>query len=251
MALQTLTLIVIVGPSADGLRVTLDGIAATVTQVPYQVLVAGNGTALDQSVLAGLPFTATIVQSPAQVAPGAFLNAVLAHAKGDVVSFLPAGVRPEPWWTVGVFELLERADVGAVAPRIVDESGEQIVGTGIVAFDGVLVPRLAGLARDAMGALEPSALFFAPSTGLSVKREAFDRIGVFDAGFERTLFDLDWTLRARTSALAIVYRPDVTMRSDRPIGIGPAAHTTADARRFLDRWQAAFGTALDAQRFVP
>lgn len=250
---RTLTLVVLSDAPDDDMRGTIDAIAGTVdgSGVPYQVIFAANGRTLDPALSERLPFTATVISSAARIPPGALINGILPHAKGDVVTFLPAGYRPEPWWTAGVFELLSLENIGAVVPRIVDLSGERIAGTGVIAEDGVLAARLTGLGRDTIPALQPLSLFFALLGGISVRREVFDEVGAFDEGFERTLFDLDWTLRARLKARALMYRPDVTMRADRPIDLGPRRHSRADAQRFLGSWQATIGNALVPERFVP
>jgi hypothetical protein len=250
---RTLTLVVISDAPDDDIRATIDAIAATVdgAAVPFQVLLVANGFAFDPALADALPLMATVISSAARMPPGALLNGVLPHAKGDVVTFLPAGYRPERWWTAGVFELLGGAHIGAVVPRIVDASGERIACTGVISEDGVLAPRLAGLGRDTIPALQPLSLFFALLGGISVRRDVFDEAGPFDEGYERTLFDLDWTLRARLKARALMYRADVTMRADRPIELGPHRHSRADAQRFLARWQPTVGTALVPERFVP
>jgi len=250
---RTLTVIVLSDAPDDDMRGTIDAIAATVegAGVPYQVILAANGLTFDPALSERLPFTATVISSAARIAPGALINGILPHAQGDVVTFLPAGYRPERWWTAGVFELLSLENVGVVVPRIVDASGERIAGTGVIAEDGVLAARLAGLGRDTIPALQPLSLFFAQLGGISVRRDVFAEVGPFDEGYERTLFDLDWTLRTRLKSRALIYRADVTIRADRPIEVGPGRHSRADAQRFLASWQATIGTALVPERFVP
>jgi len=222
-------------------------LGSVLVKVPYQVIFAVNGATIDPEFFSQLPFVATSVTSAERIPPGALLNGALAQAQGDVVTFLPAGMQPEPWWTVGVFEMLERPEVGAVAPRIVDTIGTRIVTTGIVGVAGRLGLKDAGAGRDQFAALRPSAVFCAFWQGLSVRRAVFEQVGRFDEQFETSLYDLDWTLRARTQNVAVAYRPDVTMRYGGTIPFGPGAHTAADVARFRDRWQPTFGPAISLE----
>jgi|GEM_PF-5349864 len=241
---RTISLVVLGDVAIDEFRLTAGALAPALANVPYQVIFAVNGATIDPEFFSQLPFVATSVASAVRIPLGALLNGAVAQAQGDVITFLPAGMQPEPYWTAGVFELLERRDVGAVAPRIVDPTGTRVVATGIVGVDGRLVLKDVGAGRDQFGPLRPAGVFCTFLHGLSIRRTVFDQIGGFDAQFETSLYDLDWTLRAHTQNLAVAYRPDVTMRYGGTIAFGPGAHAGADVVRFRDRWQSAFGPAI-------
>jgi hypothetical protein len=247
---RTISLVVFSDGATDEFGLTTAMLAPVLANVPYQVILAANGTPIDPDFFAQLPFAATAVTSATRVPPGVLLNGALAQAKGDVVTFLPAGMQPEPWWTAGVFELLERPEVGAVAPRIVDPSGDRIVATGIVSVNGGLHLKDAGAGRDQFSPLLPASMFCSFLAGLSIRRAVIEQVGLFDVLFETSLYDLDWTLRARAQNLAVAYRPDVTMRYGRPIPFGPGLHSAADVARFRERWQNTFGAAIELERLA-
>jgi hypothetical protein len=251
MALQNLTLLVIVDAAHGDLRTTVDAIAATVLEVPFELLVAVNGGTADPALFEGRPFGATFLTSPNVVSPPIFLNSVIAHVKGDVVTILPAGIAPERWWHRGVFELMQRPEVGVVAPRVLDDAGVRVVMAGLAAADGTIVPRYGDFERDAMPVLEPSALFLASLDGLSIRRDTLERVGAFEGAFARSLFDLDWVLRARSQDIAVAYRPDVTMRGGRMPAIGRTTEERDDARFFIERWGATLAPHVRAERFIP
>lgn len=236
MNLKTITLVVVADDQYREIGATIEAIAATVVGVPFEVLIAANGFAVDQKVMENRPFRATFMSTERLVARALFLNDVLAHAKGDIVTLFPAGIVPERWWFRGVFELLERSEVVAVAPRLLNRSGERVVAAGTI-FDGsAFARRCENFERDAIPVLEPAALVTAPFDGLSIRREALQRLGAFDPAYSRTMWDFDWEMRIHAQQLAIVYRPDVSMRVDIPPATGRGSAEIDDVNRFTERW---------------
>jgi hypothetical protein len=250
MPLATLTLVVVADVMHPSIAASLDAIAATVVDLPFEVLIAANGIAIDQSIMTGRSFGATFVSSEGAIPPGLFLNSVLAHAKGDVVSIVPAGVTFERWWLRGVINLLERPEIGVVVPRLLDQSGTAVVSAGAIIDGGVFVNRYARMHRDATPVLEPAALVVMPIDGVSFRREILGHVGPFATDYERGLWDFDWAMRVRARQLAIAYRPDISMRTAIEPLTGRTIDERADAHRFLSSWGPALAPHLDVERFI-
>jgi hypothetical protein len=245
-----ITVAVSVSSSVDDLKLTL-----------ASLLVAANGRELETLVIAGdEPIDAALAAAggdvrllrySSDVTPGARLNDAIVKARGDAIAFVPAGAVPERHWMTAVDAALAKPDVAGVVPRVLDGTGTRVRACGTGVKNGRLALARADAARDAKYVLRPTPLDLAPICGLVVRKAHVARVHGFDAAFERSLFDYDWTLRARVEGLTIAYRPDYALRYDGPLLFGQTAAERSSAEHFLQRWQTVFKPNLVAEVFVP
>lgn len=231
------------------LRATLRAVEQSMSERTFQSLVVANGTTGGESSLSASRFESTLLRTEQPVAPGAILNCALERANREFIAFFPAGAIPEPYWYVATAAAFERAEVGAVVPRILELRGQRVRACGVGVQGGHFAYSHAGLDRDAIGVLRPTILDLAPLCGLVLRRDSVTAVGGFDADYPSSLFDFDWGLRARLKGLAIAYRPDFTLRYCGPLPLGIEADERSSAERFLARWKTLFAPNLSSETF--
>lgn len=166
------------------------------------------------------------------------LNAAAARAGGDVLVFLDARLEPvTPDWLGELVSQALRPEVGCVGTRI-GGPGSRVLHAGVVlgGARGVRLeaPALFGDEPGPMGASGVIRNASAVRGGcLAVSATAFRQLGGFDASYERSLYDVDFGLRASEIGLRVVYDPHAAMRSRRRRLPTPA---DADLNRLLERW---------------
>jgi hypothetical protein len=246
-----LSVVVIASGSDDALDSTVKATGETLKGRRFECFVVANGVSVDARRLAHLPFHSTLLQTETAVSPGALLNNTLERAHGDFVAFLWAGAVPQPYWHAGIAAAFENKDVAMVVARLLDAEGDTVRACGSGFNGGRLSFLHAGAPRDAIGVLRPTVLDLAPLCGSIVRREHIGVVGGYDVDFPQSLFDFDWTLRARVKGLAIVYRPDVTVCYDGPLAFGREASERPSAEHFLDRWHKVVQPNLEPAVFLP
>jgi hypothetical protein len=249
---SALSIVALATGSDEALLSTLHATAATLAGQPFECLVVANGVNFNPKRLSALPLQATVLQCAERVHPGAILNSAVAHAHNEFVAFLPAGALPQPYWYSGAVSALRKSgNLALVVPRLLDAAGTRVrsCGTGLKA--GHLSPFHAGAPANSSYVLRPTMIDMAPLHGAVFRRAHFEVVSGFDAAFAESLFDVDWSLRARLKGLAVLYRPDVTIRYDGAIALGGDPAERASAEHFLSRWQNVFKPSLSPEAFLP
>jgi hypothetical protein len=245
------SVVVLASGSDDDLIETLNATRATFGDRPVESIVVANGVAIDARRLSSLGFQTTLLSCTTAVPPGAVLNSMFEHAHGEFVAFVPAGARPRSYWHVGVAAAFERPEVACVMGRVLDADGDTIRACGAGVTDGSFRLLHAGSTADAINVLRPALLDLAPLCASTLRRAHLEVVGGYDADFPESLFDLDWTLRARLKGLAVLYRPDVTFRYGGTLAFGREPSERRSAEHFLRRWQTVFSPPLDPEVFLP
>ena len=244
------TIVTIASDTAGNLSATLTAIGETMTGASFQSIIVANGIEVGQAFLSKLRFQSTLLRTAAAVSPGALLNSAVERAEGEYVAFLPAGAILEPHWGVAATAAFEHAEVAGVVPRVLDGTGTLVRACGTGIRFGRLAHIHAGLQRDAVDVLRPTVLDLAPLCGFVLRRQHVATVGGYDADFPASLFDYDWTLRARLKGLAIAYRPDFTLRYDGSLPLGQEHGERSSTTHFFQRWQTVFTPHLNAETFL-
>lgn len=199
-----LSVIVPVRDAAATLGDCLDGLAVQqLTGVDIEVIVVDNGSQDGTPQLAREhPLQPRVIT---ESRPGSYAarNAGLAVAQGEAVAFTDGDCYPNPTWLASGLRALQTADLvaGRVRPRL------SSAPTRWERFD-------AGHHVDQRKYVE--VLGFGATANLFVRREVFDRVGVFD-GTLRSGGDREFCNRATAAGFRLAYAGDaeVTHRSRR------------------------------------
>jgi glycosyltransferase involved in cell wall biosynthesis len=201
-------MISVVLPVRDGLPwldSQLDALTAQECDMPWEVVVADNGSS-DASLSVAQSWAARndhirVVDASSILGPGAARNAGVRAAQGDLLAFCDADDVVQPGWLRAIAAALIDADV--------------VAGS----FD---MASLNGIRTDELSPAATSQLGFLPAglaANLAVRRPAFDAVG----GFSEELFvgediDLCWRLQLHGYRFSLV--PAAVVAKREPAGFG-------------------------------
>jgi glycosyltransferase involved in cell wall biosynthesis len=201
-------MISVVLPVRDGLPwldSQLDALTAQECDMPWEVVVADNGSS-DASLSVAQSWAARndhirVVDASSILGPGAARNAGVRAAQGDLLAFCDADDVVQPGWLRAIAAALIDADV--------------VAGS----FD---MASLNGIRTDELSPAATSQLGFLPAglaANLAVRRPAYDAVG----GFSEELFvgediDLCWRLQLHGYRFSLV--PAAVVAKREPAGFG-------------------------------
>lgn len=208
-----------------GLRRCIDALRAqSVALDQFEVIVVDNGladgagdrlVAID-GILTGLKGRA--LHQP-QRGSYAARNTALAAARAPVVAFTDADCLPEPGWLeAGLAHLRIQPGAHAVAGRIELFAADETAPTGAELYELVH-----GFPQERYVTM----LHFGATANLFVRREAFDRVGSFDAEL-KSGGDAEWGRRLHRNGLRMTYEPQAIVRH-------PARRSLRALRHKLER----------------
>jgi glycosyltransferase involved in cell wall biosynthesis len=152
-----------------------------------EVIVADNGST-DDSPRVARDVGARVLSLPGLTVP-ALRNAAASEASGDLLAFVDADHELAPGWVAGALETMQDDTVGAAGAKYTAPPG----GTWVQNMYGLLRGRTTGRGEtDWLG-----------SGNMVVSREAFEKIGGFDASLE-ACEDVDLCRRLRQAGYTII-----------------------------------------------
>jgi len=160
-------------------------------------------------------------------------------AHDDAVLLLSVDARPVAGFLEPLVEVMKmRPRAALVSPKILlarDPGRLWYAGGEIDWWRGRAVQRGAGTADD--GRFDrPGPTDFATAVAMLVRRQAFDRAGSIDEGYANHLFDVDWSVRARSVGMEVHYQPRSRVLYDAPgAGLDDGWTALRDAGRALHR----------------
>lgn len=191
------------------LSMTVDSIARHSGTVPHEVLVVDDGStdgSVDALRATRPPGVRVIRGGGLGVARARNLGA--RHARGDRLVFMDAHCRVSPGWLEAFDEVLADRRVGMCGPSFTKLETPEPRGCGMYWADYTLDPCWFE-PPDGAGA------YYVPlTTGACqvFRREAFDALGRYDAGFTRWGFeDVEMCLRTWLLGYRVAVQPDVTV----------------------------------------
>jgi glycosyltransferase involved in cell wall biosynthesis len=177
---------------ADTIGATLAALARQETSDPYEVVVVDDGSTDETAEIAERSDGPVTVLRQPNVGPAAARNTGVAVARGAAIAFTDADCVPDPGWLAAGLRALEHADLvqGAVRPAPGGPGGP---------FDHTI------WVLGETGIYETANLF--------VTREAFERVGGFEAWLEPEsgkpfAEDVAFGARARRAGARYAYCPD-------------------------------------------
>jgi glycosyltransferase involved in cell wall biosynthesis len=139
-------------------------------------------------------------------------NYAAAHIDSLWLLFLDANVEPiGPDWLTIMSEYVQRAETGAVGPRLVNPGGTIEHAGLVLGVNGIAQSAFRGFPADHPGVnrqLQMTRNYSAVSSAcLLMRREVFHQIGGFDEKLSGALADVDLCLKMRRAGYLIVYTP--------------------------------------------
>jgi glycosyltransferase involved in cell wall biosynthesis len=139
-------------------------------------------------------------------------NYAVAHTDSPWLLFLDDKVEATgPDWLTIMAEHVQRAETGAVGPRLVNSSGTIEHAGLVLGVNGIAQSAFRGFPAEHPGVnrqLQMTRNYSAVSSAcLLVRREVFQKIGGFDEKLSGALADIDLCLKMRDAGYLIVYTP--------------------------------------------
>ena len=182
-----LSVIVPVRDDAERLARCLASIGAGDRREQTEIIVADNGSRDDSPGVAARA-GATVLSLP-RLKVSALRNAAAGQAQGDLLAFVDADHQLGPGWVDAALETMRDSSVGAAGSRYAAPP------------DGTWVQQMYGLLRGTTTGIADTD--WLGSGNMVVRREAFDRVGGFDASLE-ACEDVDLCRRLRGEGFRIV-----------------------------------------------
>lgn len=190
-----------------------------------------------------------LVRNEEALNSSAFLNKVVARAKGDYVVFLSEDSEiMNPNWVELLLNHAQRPEVGAVGAKLTDAKGTITQAGLILGMNGGVDSAFVGEDKDAVGYMHRLVVdqnYSAVSDAcLMVSKELFQAVGGFDEGdFAQAYRDVDLCLKLGSAGYLTVWTPKVDVIH--PGTLPNAAEALAALR---EKWSAQFAHDLAYNR---
>ncbi|HKG11881.1 MAG TPA: glycosyltransferase [Pyrinomonadaceae bacterium] len=168
-------------------------------------------------------------------------NRGAARARGTYLLFLKADAVVNPGWLGALVETLERdGRAGAAGSLSLDARGRVREAGGIVWSDGETFGYGRGWSAEDRRVAFAREVDFCSAASLAVRRDLFERLGGFDAGYASGVYAAaGLCMGVRSLGRRVVYQP-----ASRVTSLGDARGVSgreraADRERFRDEWRAA------------
>jgi GT2 family glycosyltransferase len=149
-------------------------------------------------------------------------NYAVAHTDSPWLLFLGDSVETvdQDWLTI-MAEHVQRPEVGAVGPRLVNRNGTIEHAGTILGVNGIAQPAFRGFPAEHPGVnrqLQMTRNYSAVAGAcLLMRREVFLQVGGFDESLPELLADVDLCLKMRRAGYLVVYTPVAKLYWDAPV----------------------------------
>jgi GT2 family glycosyltransferase len=186
---------------ADRLPIVLEALRRqTVDPGVFEVVVVddhSNDATGDVGRASGI---ARVVRTPRQLGAAGATNFGIEASVGDYIAFTDDDTVPDPHWIERGLVRARAHEHGIVAGRI-----------DVPLADRPTITALVDVSRGYLDQASYLADGFAATANLWVRRDVFDRIGLFDGSFKAQGHDRDFGERLRVAGLSIEYAHDVVV----------------------------------------
>jgi O-antigen biosynthesis protein len=184
---------------------------------------------------------ARVIYKRENVGFGPGSNEAAAAARAPLLCLLNGDAFVQPGWLPPLIETLERdADVGAVVPLLLNEDGTIQEAGSVVDFEGWAIALGGGQPADALEHAFGRDVDFGSAACLLTSKEAFERVGGFDAAYPIGYFeDVDLCFKLAELGLRTRFEPRSRVVHVR-FGSGSAAEARMRSQEnrivFVERW---------------
>jgi GT2 family glycosyltransferase/Flp pilus assembly protein TadD len=235
----TCSIIIPVCNKAELTRQCLIQLAATTTDVSYELIVVDNAsTDGTTELLNGLKGDVQVIRNDRNLGFAKACNQGARAARGTYVVFLNNDTVPlTNWLKPLVSEVEEHPEVGVVGSKL-------LFADGTVQHAGVVFQR-SQLCPYHIYRRQPSDLpavnqrrEFQVVTGacMLVRKDLFDAVGMFDEGYRNGFEDVDLCLKIRDKGHHIVYQPRSVLYHLESQTPGRKEHEAHNMQRLRERW---------------
>lgn len=209
--------------SADIIAPCLESVRRASSRPTHIVVVDNNSTDGTPELVVQRASPATLIRNRENLYYAAASNQGLRAVKGDHILLLnPDTVLPIGGIDALIDVLAAHPEAAAVAPMLVYPGGRrqpslrEFPALDILWYDllglSFLFPKSRTFGRWRMGyfdGLSARAVDQPMASCLLVKREVFEKVGVFDEAYPMFFNDVDWCKRVKDAGLSIWYTPDI------------------------------------------
>jgi GT2 family glycosyltransferase len=232
--------IAVIIPSLRGsssLERCLESLVSRTSYPNYEIVIVQMGQG-DKIAQADTNFSHRILYLADAVNDSAAKNYAVAHTDSPWLLFLDANVEAiDPDWLTIMAEFVQRPEVGAIGPRLVNPGGTIEHAGLVLGVNGIAQSAFRGFPAEHPGVnrqLQMTRNYSAVSGAcLSMRREVFQQIGGFDEKLAGALGDVDFCLKVRDAGYLIVYTPMAKLSWDPSPSQGIDASAEAIMRQ---RW---------------
>jgi GT2 family glycosyltransferase len=216
---------------SSSLERCLESLVTRTSYPNYEIVIVQMGQG-DKIADAATDFSQRVLYFADAVNDSAAKNYAVAHTDSPWLLFLDANVEAidSDWLTI-MAEFLQRPEVGAIGPRLVNPGGTIEHAGLVLGVNGIAQSAFRGFPAEHPGVnrqLQMTRNYSAVSGAcLLMRREVFQQIGGFDEKLSGALGDVDFCLKVRDAGYLIVYTPMAKLRWDPAPseGVDPGAET--------------------------
>jgi len=196
---------------SSSLERCLESLVSRTSYPNYEIVIVQMGQR-DKIAEAATNFSHRVLYFADAVNDSAAKNYAAAHTDSPWLLFLDPNVEAiGPDWLTIMAEYVQRAETGAVGPRLVNPGGTIEHAGLVLGVNGIAQSAFRGFPAEHPGVnrqLQMTRNYSAVSGAcLLVRREVFQQIGGFDEKLSGALADVDFCLKMRDAGYLIVYTP--------------------------------------------
>jgi glycosyltransferase involved in cell wall biosynthesis len=195
----------------ESLERCLESVVSRTSYPNYEIVIVQPGER-NQIAEAATDFSHRVLYFPDAVNNCAAKNYAVAHTDSPWLLFLDDSVEAiGPDWLTIMAEHVQRPEVGAVGPRLVNPGGTIEHAGLVLGVNGIAQSAFRGFPAEHPGVnhqLQMTRNYSAVSAAcLLMRREIFEQIGGFDEMLSTGFADIDLCLKMRRAGYLIVYTP--------------------------------------------
>lgn len=165
-------------------------------------------------------------------------NAGAAAAAGELLVFLNNDTEPQPGWLEALLACAERERrAEAIGAKLVYPTGTVQHAGVVFGQDGYPHNLYAGLPEDHPAVNRPRRLQAVTAACMLVRRQAFERLGGFDEGYENSLEDVDLCLRIGAAGGEVHYCPEAVLVHLESVSRGRRDRFRRSVDLYRERWR--------------
>jgi GT2 family glycosyltransferase len=192
----------------ESLEQCLESLVGKTSYPNYEIVIVAGGEVREATI----NFPHRVLRFPQATSDSAAKNYAVTQTDSPWLLFLDDSVEAiDPDWLTIMAEHVQRTDVGAVGPRLVDLNGSIAHAGVVLGVNGIAQPAFRGFPAEHPGVnrqLQMTRNYSAVSGAcLLVRREVFQQVDGFDEKLSGALADIDLCLKMRRAGYLVVYTP--------------------------------------------